>query len=131
VLADPHVYVCDVEKEADIHTLGHALEQKFPLIHGFVHSIAFANYLDGPRPFHQTARRDFLQAMQISCHSLVEFSTTLRPRLDENASVVAVSISTTAMAAENYGYMAPVKAALDSSIVFLAKSFSRFSKIRF
>ncbi|RMH71575.1 MAG: SDR family oxidoreductase, partial [Gemmatimonadetes bacterium] len=28
-------------------------------------------------------------------------------------------------------YMAPVKAALDSSVAFLAKSFSRFSKVRF
>ncbi len=35
------------------------------------------------------------------------------------------------MAAENYGYMAPVKAALDSSVCFLAKSFSKFSTIRF
>jgi len=35
------------------------------------------------------------------------------------------------MAAENYGYMAPIKAALDSSVCFLAKSFSQFSKIRF
>ena len=35
------------------------------------------------------------------------------------------------MASENYGFMAPVKAALDSSLVFLAKSFSRFSEVRF
>jgi enoyl-[acyl-carrier protein] reductase I len=35
------------------------------------------------------------------------------------------------MAVESYGYMAPAKAALDSSVVFLAKSFSRFSKVRF
>ena len=35
------------------------------------------------------------------------------------------------MAAENYGYMAPIKAALDSSVVFLAKSFSAFSNVRF
>jgi enoyl-[acyl-carrier protein] reductase I len=35
------------------------------------------------------------------------------------------------MASENYGYMAPIKAALDSSLVFLAKSFSRFSRVRF
>ena len=35
------------------------------------------------------------------------------------------------MAAENYGYMAPVKAALDSSVCFLAKTFSKFSKVRF
>ena len=35
------------------------------------------------------------------------------------------------MAAENYGYMAPIKAALDSTVVFLAKSFSAFSEVRF
>jgi enoyl-[acyl-carrier protein] reductase I len=35
------------------------------------------------------------------------------------------------MAAENYGYMAPIKAALDSSLCFLAKSFSAFSTVRF
>ena len=35
------------------------------------------------------------------------------------------------MAAESYGYMAPIKAALDSSVVFLAKSFSTDSKVRF
>jgi enoyl-[acyl-carrier protein] reductase I len=35
------------------------------------------------------------------------------------------------MAVEAYGYMAPAKAALDSSLAFLAKSFSRFSQVRF
>jgi enoyl-[acyl-carrier protein] reductase I len=131
VLKDPHVLVCDVEKEGDLHTLAHVIESKYPLIHGIVHSIAYANYGDGPRPFHKTPRKDFLQAMQISCHSLIEIADALRPRLDENASVVTISISTTTMAAENYGYMAPVKAALDSTVVFLAKSFSKFSHVRF
>ena len=40
-------------------------------------------------------------------------------------------MSSTRTAATNYGYMAPVKAALDSSVVFLAKSFSEFSHVRF
>jgi enoyl-[acyl-carrier protein] reductase I len=35
------------------------------------------------------------------------------------------------MASENYGFMAPVKAALESSLAFLTKSFSRFSEVRF
>ena len=52
-------------------------------------------------------------------------------RLHPSASVVTVSISTTRMASENYGFMGPVKAALDSSLAFLTKSFSRFSQIRF
>ena len=55
----------------------------------------------------------------------------MKDLLDPDASVVTISISTTQMASESYGYMAPIKAALDSSLVFLAKSFSRFSRIRF
>jgi enoyl-[acyl-carrier protein] reductase I len=55
----------------------------------------------------------------------------LKDLLEPDASVVAISISTTRMASENYGYMAPIKAALDSSLAFLAKSFSKFSQVRF
>ncbi len=45
--------------------------------------------------------------------------------------MITISISTTRMASENYGFMAPAKAALDSAVVFLAKSFSQFSEVRF
>src|SRR6476620_8470330 len=58
-------------------------------------------------------------------------SRIFRDMLDPDAAVVTISISTTRMASENYGYMAPVKAALDSALVFLAKSFSQFSRVRF
>jgi enoyl-[acyl-carrier protein] reductase I len=96
-----------------------------------LHSIAFADYADGLKPFHETPKRAFLRAMDISCHSLIGLSSALKDLLEPEASVVTVSISTTRMASENYGYMAPIKAALDSSLAFLAKSFSRFSKVRF
>ena len=98
---------------------------------GFVHSIAFADYAGEPQPFHETAKRDFLRAFDISCFSLVAVSNALKDLLAPDASVVTISISTTRMASENYGYMAPIKAALDSSLAFLAKSFSRFSQVRF
>src|SRR5258705_5791830 len=69
--------------------------------------------------------------MEISWYSLISVSNALKDLLAPDASVVTVSISTTRMASENYGYMAPIKAALDSSLAFLAKSFSRFSHVRF
>ncbi len=101
-------------------------------IHGLVHSLAFADYSAGWLPFHQTPRSAFLQAVDISCFSLISLANAFRDTLEhETGSVVAISISTTRMAAENYGYMAPIKAALDSSICFLAKSFSQFSQVRF
>lgn len=72
-----------------------------------------------------------LRTFDISCFSFVALSNAFKKSLAEDASVVTISISTTEMASENYGYMAPIKAALDSSLVFLAKSFSRFSRVRF
>ncbi|MDR1612398.1 MAG: SDR family oxidoreductase [Planctomycetota bacterium] len=125
------VFACDVEKEEEIRTLAAQAGRKHPLLHGMVHSIAFANYRDGLKPFHETRRDDFLQAVNISMFSLAALANAFKDLFAREASVVAISISHTAMAAESYGYMAPIKAALDSSIAFLAKSFSRFSEIRF
>ncbi len=125
------IYVCDVEHEDQIARLRDDLARAGQKFHGMVHSMAFADYSDGPKPFHETPKKAFLQAVDISCFSLIAISNALKDLLDPDASVVTISISTTQMASENYGYMAPIKAALDSSLAFLAKSFSRFSRIRF
>lgn len=126
---DATVLVCDVEREDDLDRLDADLGDR--TLHGLVHSIAFANYERGPLPFHETAREDFLRAVDVSCFSLVRLANRLKERFADDASVVTVSISTTRMAAENYGYMAPIKAALDSAVVFLAKSFSKLGGVRF
>lgn len=132
LVGDSPVFVCDVEDQSQIDRLRDEVAQQVPQLHGLVHSIAFADYSAGWKPFHETPREAFLQAVDISCFSLTALSNAFRELLDpERGSVVTVSISTTRMAAENYGYMAPVKAALDSSLCFLAKSFSAFSKVRF
>ena len=128
---DAPVFVCDVEKEEEIAALEKAVAQKWSRLDGLVHSIAFAEYEGGVKPFHETGKREFLRAVDISCYSLLAISRAFKELLDTDASVVTISISTTRMASENYGYMAPIKAALDSSLAFLAKSFSRFSRVRF
>ncbi len=125
------VYVCDVEQQTQIDSLAAQFKQDFDGLYGLVHSIAFADYSDGIHPFHDTTRRQFLQAMDISCFSLTALCGALREQIDPAGSVVTISISTTRMASESYGFMAPVKAALDSSLAFLTKSFSRFSEVRF
>lgn len=126
------LFVCDVRRQEEIDRLRDDVGQVAPRLHGIVHSIAYADYSFGQRPFHQVPRTAFLEAVDISCFSLIAISNALREHLDAaQGSVVTVSISTTRMAAENYGYMAPVKAALDSTVCFLAKSFSDFSRIRF
>lgn len=120
---------CDVESEADIAALPAQLSEFGPL-DGFVHSIAFANYSQGFVPFHETNRQDFLQATQISAFSLVELARVLKPLLQPQASVVSIGISSYVMA-PTYGYMSPIKAALENCTRFLAKSFSADTEVRF
>ncbi|MCO6044507.1 SDR family oxidoreductase [Aeoliella sp. ICT_H6.2] len=125
------VLVCDVEHEDQIERLADEVASRCEVLDGFVHSIAFADYEDGMKAFHETSKRAFLRTMDVSCYSLLAMSRALKERFARDASVVTISISTTRMASENYGYMAPIKAALDSSLAFLAKSFSADSEIRF
>ncbi|MEX2381330.1 MAG: SDR family oxidoreductase [Opitutales bacterium] len=131
LLGDAPVYVCDVERPEEIERLAKEVGERHGFLHGIVHSIAFANYSDGWKPFHETKREDFLQATGISCFSLVEIARAFKPHLDKKASVVAIGISSHLVTAENYGYMSPIKAALDGAVRYLAKSFSKDTEVRF
>jgi len=126
------IFICDVENEDNIVRVRDEIKAAVDgKLSGLLHSIAYANYSDGFRPFHETRKTDFLQAVDISCFSFMAICNHFKDLLANDASVVTISISTTRMAAENYGYMAPIKAALESSLCFLAKSFSGFSNVRF
>ena len=125
LLGDRMAFVCDVEEEGAAARLAAELQAAgLGPLHGVVHSIAFANYREGMKPFHEASRADFLQATTISAFSLVELSRALKPLLAVDASVVTIGISSLQVTPDNYGYMGPIKAALESCARFLAKSFS-------
>ena len=130
LVGDSPVLVCDVSRQSEIDRLAAELGERKLALDGFVHSLAFANYSNGVRPFHETERVDFLEAVDISCFSLVALVRALTPLFTPRASIVTLSISHTQLAAESYGYMAPVKAALDAAVVFLAKSLSERGELR-
>lgn len=129
LLGDRPCVTCDVEEEGAAGRLAEAVAPMGPF-DGLVHSIAFANYSEGFVPFHETERKDFLQAMQISAFSLVEIARALKQQLTPTASVVAIGISSYVTAA-SYGYMSPIKSALEGCTRYLAKAFSKDSEVRF
>lgn len=131
LLADREVHVCDLEHDEQIEALAAAVREQHDRIHGIVHSVAFADYGNFSGKFHEVRAEDFLQCVRVSCFSLIAVANAFKDLLDRGASVVTISISTTRMAVESYGFMAPAKAALDSSLAFLTKSFSEFSEVRF
>jgi enoyl-[acyl-carrier protein] reductase I len=132
LLSGRTIFVCDVEHEGAVeHLAAEIAAAGHPPLAGIVHSIAFANYSEGFRPFHETKRADFLQATAVSAFSLVEIAQAFRAQLVPQASVVTIGISSLLVTPDNYGYMGPIKAALESAVRFLAKSFSAKSTVRF
>lgn len=132
LLAGKPVFLCDVEHEGAAERLaGELAAAGHAPLHGIVHSIAFANYSEGFKAFHETKRDDFLQAAAVSAFSLVEIARAFKPHLAPGASIVTIGISSLLVTPDNYGYMGPIKAALESSVRFLAKSFSADSTVRF
>jgi enoyl-[acyl-carrier protein] reductase I len=126
---DTPSFILDVENEDDISKIKKEIKKHTSEIHGFLHSLAFANFSEGPKPFHETNRKDYLQACQISAFSFTEISNQLKDLFSKDASAVTVSISSTK--ATSYGYLGPIKAMLETSVCYLAKSFSEFSNVRF
>ena len=132
LLAGKPVFICDVEEEGAAARLASEVAAAgLAPLDGLVHSIAFANYSEGFKPFHETKRKDFLQATAISAFSLVELANAFKPHFSAHASVVTIGISSLLVTPDNYGYMGPIKAALESATRFLAKSFSADSAVRF
>ncbi len=126
---DSEIIVCNVEDDNQIELLTKHLNEKEIKLDGFVHSIAFANFSDGLKAFHETSWKDYAQACRISCFSLTLLANQLKDILKEKASVITISISNTK--ATSYGYLGPIKAMLESNVHYLAKSFSLFSQVRF
>lgn len=124
------ILICDVAQTEQVEALGVNVSKVLgeSKLSGFLHSLAFANFSDGVKPFLETSWKDFSEACHISTYSLISLSRTLKPCLADHASIVTISISSTR--ATSYGYLGPIKACLEASVPFLAKSFSEFSKVR-
>jgi enoyl-[acyl-carrier protein] reductase I len=125
---DSPKFMLDVENEQELNLVKENILKHTPVIDGFLHSMAFANFSSGLVPFHETKRCDYLQACQISSFSLVEISNQISSLLSKNSSIVTVSVSNTQ--ATSYGYLGPIKAMLETTVKYLAKSFSTEKSIR-
>ena len=90
LLEGREVHICDVSSSQSIQSLASTLGERGEQLAGLVHSIAFANYSDGMKAFHQTPKADFIQALEISCFSLVELSNALKELFTPEASVLTI-----------------------------------------
>jgi enoyl-[acyl-carrier protein] reductase I len=121
---------CDVSDDEQIKAAFHHAREVMGPLDFVLHAIAFASRDALAKPFYQTSRADFLQAMDISAYSLVALCQHGLPHLADGASVLTLSYLGAVKMIPSYNVMGVCKAALESSVRYLAGELGRERKIR-
>ncbi|MFD3261381.1 enoyl-ACP reductase FabI [Paenibacillus lentus] len=111
---------CNVTVDEDIDRLADSLKSEFGVLHGVVHSIAFAKAEDLAGEFADTSREGFALAHDISAYSLVAVSKRLAPLMTEGGSIMTMTYMGSERVMRNYNVMGVAKAALEASVRYLA-----------
>ncbi|MNJ59190.1 Enoyl-[acyl-carrier-protein] reductase [NADH] FabI [compost metagenome] len=111
---------CNVTVDEEIDRLADTLKGEFGVLHGIVHSIAFAKAEDLAGEFADTSREGFALANDISVYSLVAVSKRLAPLMTEGGSIMTMTYMGSERVMRNYNVMGVAKAALEASVRYLA-----------
>jgi len=110
----------DVTDEAQVDAVFETVGDAFGSLDFLVHSIAFADREDLKGRTLDTSRDGFLMAMEISVYSLLLLVRKAEPMMNEGGSIVTMTYYGSMKAVPNYNVMGIAKAALESSVRYLA-----------
>ncbi len=118
---------CNVTVDEDIDRLAVTLKESFGVLHGIVHSIAFAKTEELEGMFVDTSREGFTLAHDISAYSLTAVAQRLYPLMTEGGSIMTMTYLGAERALRNYNVMGVAKAALEASVRYLASDLGQFN----
>ena len=113
-------FSCDVEKKEDVTKLFEDVKSQWGEIDFVVHAIAFSDKSELSGEYLNTTRENFLKSMLISCFSFTEVAKESSKIMKEGGSLITLSYEAN-KAIPNYNVMGVCKAALESSVKYLAR----------
>src|SRR6266508_2755647 len=121
-LDNPVVAPCDVSSDQQIVDLAATLDREFGGLDFFVHGAAFAPGDALSHPFVETSRESFRIALDVSAYSLVALTRAVVPLMEKRGggSVLTLTYLGSQRVFTNYNVMGVAKAALESSVRYLA-----------
>lgn len=114
------VLPCDVRIPGQLEAVFERIAKDWGRLDFVLHSIAFAPAGDLHASLADCSAEGFALAMDVSCHSFIRMAKLARPLMTDGGSLMTVSFYGAERAVEHYNVMGPVKAALESSVRYLA-----------
>jgi enoyl-[acyl-carrier protein] reductase I len=121
-LDNPLVLPCDVASDQQIADLAVSLDKEFGGLDFCVHGAGFAPAEALKNPFVETTRENFRIALDISAYSLIALTRACVPLMEKRGggSVLTLTFIGSDRVFTNYNVMGAAKAALESSVRYLA-----------
>jgi len=111
---------CDVASDDGVSRAMKRLAAEMPVLHGLVHSIAYAPAHDLQGSFVETTRDGFAVANDISSYSLIAAAREARRLMTQGGAIVTMTYAGSHRVIPNYNVMGPAKASLEASVRYLA-----------
>jgi enoyl-[acyl-carrier protein] reductase I len=121
-LEHPLLAPCDVASDEQIAGLAGTIDREFGGLDFFVHGAAFAPQFELSHPFIETSREGFRVALDVSAYSLIGLARAVMPLMEKRGggSVLTLTYLGSQRVFTNYNVMGVAKAALESSVRYLA-----------
>ena len=111
---------CDVEDVSTVDHVFSVLKEKWGTIDFVVHAIAFSDKNELKGKFADTSRENFVKTMIISAFSFVEITKRAAALMPNGGSIITLTYGGSTRVMPNYNVMGVAKAALESSVRYLA-----------
>jgi enoyl-[acyl-carrier protein] reductase I len=118
---------CNVTVDEEIDNLATLVKEQCGVLHGLVHSIAFAKTEELEGMYVETSRAGYALAQDISAYSLVAVSQRMYPLMTEGGSIMTMTYLGAERAMKNYNVMGVAKAALEASVRYLAADLGQYN----
>ena len=117
-----HAFRCDVSRDDEIDALFAQVSAIFPKIDVLIHSVAYAPADAIKNDFLLTTREDFRIAHDVSVYSLIALARGAAPLMTDGGAILTLTYYGAEKVFPNYNVMGVAKAALESTVRYLAAS---------
>lgn len=117
------VLPCDVEDISSVDAVFAALKDKWGTLDFVVHSIGFSDKNELKGRYADTSRDNFVSTMVISCFSFTEVARRAAELMPDGGTMLTLTYGGSTKVMPNYNVMGVAKAALESSVRYLARDF--------
>lgn len=114
---------CDVEDEASVAAVFEALKAEWGTLDFLVHAIGFSDKNELKGRYADTTRANFSRTMVISVFSFTEVARQAAAMMPNGGSILTLTYGGSTRVMPNYNVMGVAKAALESSVRYLAADY--------